>query len=250
LPPPESSAPVAVQGADGAPSTSWSELPIPGHEPAIVSSPDTTEGGRPVVVTAQGLTDDPRQWCEWCRSVVRDRAYVLCLRGRATGQVKGGEMSYAHTSVRGMSDEATQGLRALKGREGDRVDTRDALFLGFSLGAQTGAQVVLETPATFPRAVLIEAGNEIWDRKTAPRYHAGGGRRILFACGTEGCWRWAEFSRKRLEKAGVAVKIALGEGGGHAYKDGAVNEALRGAFDWVVEDDVRWQRGEARAAAQ
>ncbi len=159
-------------------------------------------------------------------------------------------MSYAHTSVRGMREEATQGLRALKGREGARVDTRDALFLGFSLGAQTGAQVVLETPETFPRAVLIESGNEIWDRKSAPRYYAGGGRRILFACGTEGCWRWSEFSRKRLEKAGVAVRIALGQRGGHTYKDGAVNEALRSAFDWVVEDDDRWQRGEARAEAQ
>lgn len=195
-----------------------------------------------MVVAAHGLGEDPKQWCKWCRELVGDRPVILCLRGSATGRTPSGSMSYAHTSPRATRQEAIQGLQALLARHPDRVDATDALFIGFSLGANTGAQVVLDEPAAFPRAVLIEGGNEIWDRKTAPRFRAAGGRRILFACGTEGCRRWAEFSRRRLDKAGVAVKVAVGDGGGHSYREGPVSQAVRGAFRWVIEDDARWGR--------
>lgn len=221
---------------------SWFELEIAGQVPAIVSMPGRAAEPVPVVVAAHGLGEEPKQWCEWCRKLVGRRPVVLCLRGSETGRTPSRAMTYAHTSARVTRQEAIEGLRALQARHPGRVDTRDAVFVGFSLGANTGAQVVLEESATFPRAVLIEGGNEIWDRKTSPRYRAAGGRRLLFACGTEGCRRWAEFSRRRLEKAGVAVKIAVGEGGGHSYREEHVGEALRSAFPWVIDDDPRWRK--------
>jgi pimeloyl-ACP methyl ester carboxylesterase len=225
-----------VLGAD----SPWLDLPIAGHEPAVVSLPMGARGKVPVVVAAQGLGENPRWWCEWWRDRVGDRGFVLCPRGRFWGRLASGDAGYSYRSVDELEDEVARGLEALAARFPAHVDPGPVLFVGFSLGATMGAALIARHPARLPRAILVEGGNTDWNDRRAKAFASEGGQRILFGCGTEGCLRWARFSKRRLDRAGVETRIAHGEGGGHAYHDGPVSAALCEAFDWVLQGDARW----------
>ena len=218
----------------------WIDLPIEGHEPAVVSLPLGARGRVPVVVAAQGLGDNPLWWCAWWRERIGDRGFVLCPRGRVWGRLPSGAMGYAYTSADELEREVLRGLEALAARYPASVDPGPVLFGGFSMGATLGATLVMRHPDRFPRAILVEGGNTEWNDRPAKAYANHGGQRILFGCGTEGCLRWAKFAKRRLDRAGVQTRIAQGEGGGHSYHDGPVSVALAEAFSWVLEGDARW----------
>jgi len=167
----------------------WIDLPIEGHQPAIVSLPLGATGRRPVVVAAQGLADNPKWWCERWRDRIGNRGFVLCPRGVVWGPLPSGNIGYRYINARELEIEVLKGLDALAARYADYVDLGPVLFVGFSMGANFGAEVVQRHPARFPRAILIEGGNTDWNDRSCRKFAKAGGGRILFGCGTEGCLR-------------------------------------------------------------
>ena len=77
-------------------------------------------------------------------------------------------------------------IAALVAKYPGYVDEGPMLYTGFSLGAILGVAVVTREPARFPRAVLIEGGEDRWTPVLAAKYARGGGKKVLFACGLRG----------------------------------------------------------------
>ena len=97
-------------------------------------------------------------------------------------------------------------------------------------------------PEIYPRAVLIEGGNQQWSLAGAKNFAQRGGQRILFACGQWDCNQRSTEAQRILSKAGVQAKVVFSKGQGHTYGGGVADEILD-AFRWVVEGDERWGHG-------
>jgi pimeloyl-ACP methyl ester carboxylesterase len=113
------------------------------------------------------------------------------------------------------------------------------VYIGFSLGAMLGVPFVARQPARFPRVVLVEGGHDPWTPERAKAFAAGGGKRVMFACGQESCLVDAKRAEAVVAKAGVATKIVYGPGVGHGYT-GAVADAIAKELGWLLEGDPRF----------
>jgi predicted esterase len=220
------------------------ELLVPGYEPAVVSVPQAASR-RPLLVAAHGAWDRPEPHCRLWRRVVGDRGFVLCPRGRRTNRhVPHSHAAYYYPDHVALGREALAAIEALAARYPDQLDHSAAVWAGFSQGAIQGALVVVLHAAMFPRAVLVEGGNGFfneWSPFAARKYARGGGKRVLFGCGSSYCVRTANRCAGYLERAAVDTRVAHAEGAGHSY--GSVMEGrLSEHFDWVVADDPRWWR--------
>ena len=94
-------------------------------------------------------------------------------------------------------------------------------------------------PALFPRAILVEGGNEKWTPGAITAYAKAGGQRLLIACGQPSCVATARHPASLLDKAGVPTRVVHGKGVGHGYT-GAVADEIKTAFSWLVEGDPRF----------
>lgn len=243
-------APIAPAPAENLRASSpFVELAVEDHAPAVVSLPLGATARRPVIVVAHGAGDRGEWHCELWRRIVENRAFVLCPQGRRMDErVPRAEALYYYPDHFALEREVLAALSALERRYPRYVDASAAVYVGYSQGAIHGALVIALHADVFPRAVLIEGGNggfREWSAPSASKYRAGGGQRVLFACGSPYCVRSAEGSRRLLEKAGVSARVVHAEGAGHSY--GAVMEAeLAASLAWVVEGDARWS--EARGS--
>jgi hypothetical protein len=229
LPPLESTPPIVPLGAFGFPD-------------AVISIPIGATGPRPVVVATHGLWDPPEGLCDDQRWVFHDRAWIVCPRGRALP-----DKTFRYDSATALAREIDADIAALVARYPGYVDDTAMLYTGFSLGAILGVRVIADQPARFPRAVLIEGGENKWTAALAAQYAHGGGRRVLFACGLR--FRVAPASRAAtlLERAGVATRVALGRLPGkpefiHWY-NGPIADETTEALPWLFEGDDRWGPG-------
>lgn len=226
-------------------------LAVPGFDPAIVSLPLGATSRRPVLVATHGAGDRPEWQCEMWRDIVGDRAFVLCPRGkRIDPKVPHEEAAYYYPTHYAIEREVAAALASLRESYEPFVDTERAVYAGFSQGAMMGGLVVMRNPSQFPRAVLIEGsyGQGQWVQIMARTFRRGGGERVLFACGGGYCADRARQSAQRVEQAGAKGKVVQGSGG-HTY-GGGVGQAVKRAFDWVIEGDERWfLGGNARASA-
>src|SRR5687768_6099467 len=135
-------------------------LPVPGHEPAVVSVPPPGPGPRPLLVAAHGAWDRPEPHCELWRRLVGQRAFILCPRGKRTdGRVPHARAAYFYPDHFALAREALAAIAALSARYPDELDPTAAVWTGFSQGAIHGALVATLHPRIFPRAALIEGGN-------------------------------------------------------------------------------------------
>jgi predicted esterase len=241
LPGSENGAPVEVPADAGvAPRQTTGEtilLDVPGYLPAPVWVPGgDTSDEKPVVVATHGAYDSPEAYCPFWQKIVQDRAFVLCTRGKRT---KGDGAFYYpdHTFV---DQEETVALAALRSRFGRRISPGPALYAGYSQGAIHGAPLLQTRPQAHPRAVLIEGGSS-WNARTAARYRAAGGQRILFVCGTSGCKSGATRAVGVLARAGIAVDFLWVPRAGHDYP---LEMAIRiaGRLDWLVAGDPQWAK--------
>jgi predicted esterase len=133
-------------------------------------------------------------------------------------------------------------MLALRERYHAHLDASQVVYTGFSQGAIHGSQVIVSNPDVFPRAALVEGGNGFfneWSMHAAKKYKAGGGQRVLFACGSPACVRTAERCAGYLKKAGVEARVVHAEGAGHSYGP-PMDEELRTSFEWLVAGDPRW----------
>jgi predicted esterase len=237
----EAPAPATAQGLSSP--TPLVTLEVTGHTPSTVSLPIGATSPRPVIVATHGAGDRAEWHCELWRRIVRDNAFVLCPPGRRMDErVPHAEAAYYYPDHLVLETEVKAALAALEARFADHVDTANAIYTGFSQGAIMGALVIVLLADRFPRAVLVEGGHgsfHEWSPYAAKKYAAGGGERVLFACGSPYCVRSASRSARYLEQAGVATRVVHAEGAGHSYGDTMEAEIAK-SFAWIVEGDARW----------
>jgi predicted esterase len=209
-------------------------LDVPGYLPAVVWVPGgDPRAPKPIVVATHGAYDSPEAYCPFWQKIVGDRAFVLCTRGK---RVEEGQFFYPNHLF--VDSEDAVALSALRSRFGGRTAPGPILYAGYSQGATHGAPLLQMRPRAHPRAVLIEGGSQ-WNARSAKQYRAGGGERILFVCGTQGCRTNASRAVSVLTKAGLQVDFLWVPRAGHDYP---LEMALRIAsrLEWLVAGDPQW----------
>jgi hypothetical protein len=214
-------------------------LAVEGFPDAVISIPLGATSPRPVVVATHGMWDFPEGLCDDQRWIFHDRAWVICPRGRPMP-----DKTFFYDSAEALSREIAADVRALVTRYPGYVDEGGMLYTGFSLGAILGVGVITHDPARFPRAVLIEGGEDRWTPGLAASYAKGGGQRVLFACGLRGRVGAAQQAASMLEHAGVGARVVLGKlpdaGQFMHWYNGPIAEETRAAQPWLFESDARW----------
>lgn len=241
--PPSASAPGALVDPPPAAEIAASivDLDVPGHKPAVVTAPKRTAHARlPLVVATHGADGTPEAHCSFWRSVVSDRAFVLCPRGVTSDVYAPPEKrGYFYPSHPALGREVEAALAALTARFGDEVDVRGAVYAGFSQGATMGALALGPKPSPFRALVLVEGGYDDWDLFAARAFSRGGGERVAFVCGRPVCVEGARKSIAYLARHGVAAELRHASGAGHRI-DGAVGVESSRGLAWATEGDARW----------
>jgi predicted esterase len=237
-------APRTSQGPELVSPSPLVQLVVPGYAEAVVSVPLGATVPRPLVVATHGAGDRAEYHCELWRRIVGERAFVLCPQGRRTDErVAPADAGYYYPDHFALEKEVKAAIASLRERYGAQLDAEQALYTGFSQGAIHGALVIALNPGMFPRAALVEGGNGFfneWSASAARKYSAGGGKRVLFACGSPACVRTAERCAGYLKKAGVEARVVHAQGAGHSYGP-AMEAELRATFEWLVADDPRFR---------
>lgn len=214
-------------------------LEVPGFEPAVVAVPVSTTRPRPIVLALHGNFDRPEWQCSVWDKVVRERAFVLCPRGIPRRDSPRSADRWEYASARAMKNEIEAAVGALRTRFKDFVADGPRVFLGFSLGAGYGAQLVQGQPDVYPRAVFIEGGVSAWSVSAAKRFVKGGGERLILACGQAGCLTQVNRLGPELTRAGLATEVGGNAHAGHTY-DGPVAQAIADKWPWFIEGDARF----------
>lgn len=221
----------------------YDELPLATHASAVVSVPIGATRARPILVVAHGNYDRPEWECEVWRSLLRNRAWILCLRGRVRTDVPFADRPrFTYPSEQSLSAEIADGLAALEARHGPYVDRGSIAYAGFSLGAIFGPAAIARLPRPAELAVMVEGSAAQWTRGAIDTFRRRGGRKILFACGQRGCVVAARAVTPQLQRAGIDARVVYAAGAGHSY-NGPVAVAIGGALDWLLEGDTRFDRG-------
>jgi hypothetical protein len=218
------------------------EMAVPGHQPAVVSLPLGSTGPRPVLIITHGNYDRPEWECEIWRTIVGNRAFVLCPRGELRpGTEKLEHPRYRYRNNQALEKEVDAALTALQARFAGRVQGAPYVYAGFSQGSIMGPPILSRRGKDFPRAVLLEGGSTQWDGRRARAFAAaaGAGARVLFVCGLPGCAATSRRAGKLLERHGVKTRVLYGKNVGHFYAD-KVSEQVTGSLDWLIEGDPRW----------
>jgi pimeloyl-ACP methyl ester carboxylesterase len=214
------------------------ELPIAKRRAAFVSLPIGATEKKPVLVAAHGRDDYPRPLCEMFRTIVEDRAFVVCPTGVASPNLPG---AFTYDTYNTLAEEIDDALAALAAKFPDHVDTGPIVYAGFSLGSYQGVRVVSKNPERTPRVILIEGGHDPWDDALISTFADNGGQRVLFVSGQDVNEQRSQQVARELSGAGIATKVVHAGDVGHVYT-GPVREQLASAFDWVVEGDERWKK--------
>lgn len=218
-------------------------LPVPDHRPAIVSIPRGARSPRPVIVATHGAGGRPDYQCEWWRRIVENRAFVLCLTGKAMYPYEpSGWTGYFYTGHPALGREMSAAFAALREQFDLYVDPEAPVFAGYSQGAIMGALLLPAHPLRFARAVLIEGGfggYQEWNVAVARRFAEHGGQRVLLACGRKRCAERAQKTAQYLEMGGLQARVVYARGAGHTYY-GPMEREIRDAFGWIVSGDERF----------
>jgi len=212
------------------------ELSVPGFEDAFVSFPSRPHA--PLLVAAHGAGNTPDELCETLRALLGDRGVILCPAGPKMDVRAEGRYFPDHFALERI---VLSTLAVLENAYPNAVDTKQAVYAGYSQGATMGALMIVAHGDLFPRLLLIEGGTHDWSFARASEFRSGGARRVLFCCGTRSCAEHAETSARVLTSAGVEARAAF-SAAGHTYK-GPVADSVRANFDWLVRDDPRWGAG-------
>lgn len=227
---PTREAPAAVRGV------SWYDLPVAGHRPAVVVTPRDTARRYPVLVAAHGAGDRAEWQCAFWSELIGERGVLLCPRGVPMTRSPNTGWFFRHHHA--LEREVLDALDALF-ESFPQADDGPVVFAGYSQGAIMGALFAAKRPERFPRLILIEGGFDEWDVPTATAFGAGGGKRVLLACGIAHCLRGARRSLGWLRRAEVPSRIEHVPGGGHTY-GGSVGKKVAEALGWALEGDPRW----------
>lgn len=238
---------LVVAGAAPAAAQQSQALEVAGFRPAEhVVADAAVAGPRPVVVILHGNFDRPEWNCENWSSIVAGRAFLLCPRGVPRRDAPGMDR-WEYGGRPSILREVAAGRAALAERYPGRVDAGPDVWVGFSLGAIHLAPLARGAPARYPRIILVEGGLDDWDRRNLARFIAGGGRKIGFVCGRDGCRRRADRLAAWLDGTGGGGRVAFAPIGHNFY--GPILAPTRAVFDWLVEDDARFAVSPAGGSA-
>jgi predicted esterase len=211
---------------------------VVGFLPSLVSWPDARRWPQPVVLAAHGAGDYAESHCELWRHLLGRHGIVLCLRGQAIR--KGSEdHGYYFPDHLALGRETLAALDSLTRRHPDLVDPKQAVYAGYSQGAQMGMLMLLGRGSLVPRLLLVEGGSGDWNKAYARRFAKSGGERVALVCGTPGCFQNAERSAAELKAAGVWSVVHYARGAGHTYGGPVIAETAL-AFDQLTRGDERW----------
>jgi pimeloyl-ACP methyl ester carboxylesterase len=208
-------------------------LKVEGFGDAVVAVP-AAPAPRPLVLATHGNYDRPSWQCQEWQQLLRDRAFVLCPRGSARPDSPGpDDVRFTYGSNEELEREIDAGMAALKARYGAWLVDGPVVYTGFSLGAILGVKIAARRPASFPRLVLIEGGHDGWTYARVKAFAAGGGKRVLFACGQKGCQLAAASAAQRLRATEVDSRVVLAPGVGHSY-GGPVSGLIAEELPWLL----------------
>lgn len=209
----------------------FEHLPVPGYLPAAVGIPNGKEP-KPVLVALHGSFDQPEWHLETWYPMFQNQAFLLCTRGMKRWDSPK-EPHFLRYVYRDIEPELMKSIRSLKERFGSQVSSDSMMYLGFSQGAILGVPILVKHAAQFPKAILIEGGTR-WTKDMALSYAKHGGKKILFACGQEGCYKRALASAETLQKAGISTKVVYAPLMGHTYAD-EVAEKIKEEISWFLQ---------------
>jgi pimeloyl-ACP methyl ester carboxylesterase len=225
--------------------STWAMLPVEGFASAVVVEPPDDGRARPLIVATHGAGGRPEAHCERWEEIVQSSAFIACTRGRGMNtHLPEPERGYFYDGHHELGRELDATFVALEQRHGARIDTKAAVFAGYSQGAAMGILALHEKPeraARFGGVVLVEGGTGDWNVALSERMVKLGVRRVAFVCGQASCIDAAETSKPWLARAGLPLRIEYARGAGHTYR-GAVGQLVEQAFAWVVEGDTRFLR--------
>jgi predicted esterase len=211
------------------------ELPVAGHETAIVAVPVGAKDPQRIVLATHGNYDTPAWQCSTWREIVGPESFVLCPRGiPRPDSPSRDDIRFTYASNAALEKEIEAALDALRARYGAHLAEVPVLYTGFSLGAIMGVAIAARAkhPGRYEAMVLVEGGHDRWKPETAAAFAKAGGKRVLFACGQASCLLEAKRAAQHLERAGVATKVVGVKDEGHSY-GGRVAEHVKGAWSFV-----------------
>lgn len=198
---------------------------------------------RPVAVVTHGAGGRPEQDCGRWKQLLREQAFVLCTRGRATNSfLPEAEQGFFYDGHHELGKEVERAMSALLTRYGARVDATRPIFTGFSQGATMGSLWLherTETSPRFARVALVEGGSGQWNVALSERAHQNGLEKVLIVCGQASCAESGRASARYLERAGVDVRFEYAQGGGHT-DDGPVGRRVTSSLEWFLAGDARY----------
>jgi predicted esterase len=208
----------------------------------VLSVPNGATSPRPAIVVLHGSADRPDWNCDAWRHITGARGFVLCPRGDLVpAESTPGDKRYTIRGGAALGAHLDDAFALLRERFGPYIDDARPLAAGFSLGATEIAQIAIARPGVFSRVALLEGGTSPWTAATIRAYAAGGGRRVLFGCGSPWCLAPAEDTAKRLRAGGVDSRVVRANVG-HTT-DRPLQEAIMRELAWFVGDDPRWATG-------
>jgi predicted esterase len=206
------------------------ELSVEGFEPAIAVLPRTTEKV-PLVIAAHGAGGSPEWQCDHWARIVRERAIVLCPRGRRISSKYEGSYYYPDHLELGREFEAM--LSAARARFAERILPGAGIYTGFSQGATMGALMIVDHGRDFPFLLLIEGATAEFSAARARTFKSSGGERVEYVCGGAWCAGRAERMVSTLKRAGLEAELSHVQGGGHT-DDGRVGERAAELFEALL----------------
>ncbi len=211
-------------------------LEVTDFSPSLVRLPDG-DGKAPVLVVTHGAGGTAEAHCELWARIVKGKALLLCVRGRARGpKPADGEYYPDHPTL---ERETFAALTALRARYPERVADGPVLYAGFSQGATMGALMLVDHADEVTRLVLVEGGFADWNVARARSFRERGGERVLFVCGRKECAGPARNSAYWFRLAGVPARVEYVAGAGHSH-DERVEARIVTALPWLLEGDARW----------
>jgi poly(3-hydroxybutyrate) depolymerase len=217
----------------------FAALPVAGFPDAVASLPNGATSARPVVVVLHGSGDRPDWNCDAWRHITGALPFILCPRGAPNlAWSTKDDRRFTHAGGATLRRHVDAALAALAAKWPGYVDIERPLVTGFSLGATEIAQLALKDPGRFPRVAVLEGGADVWTLRAARDYAAGGGKRVLFGCGSSWCPLGAKLAAARVEKGNVEARVVYADVG-HT-NDRPLQEAIMKEYAWFTDGDARF----------
>jgi predicted esterase len=200
----------------------------------MVPTGGVPSGGFRVIFIAHGAGGRGLDHCSFWDPHLPPDFVLVCPAGALLDrrEPEGGAFFPDHLALRA---ELTALLLALKGEFAGKLRS-SFRYMGYSQGATMGALAVVGELPIFTELVLLEGGAENWTALRVQEFAAGGGERVLLACGTKGCARHSERARGAFERGGVSLDVVDAIGTGHTYGGAVGQGALRVILGWEPKD--------------